>query len=73
MSKWNFKSILEKTGDVAEIAGDFTGNPLLKAGGQIIGAICDNDEQTSAYLEHMTAEQLTELNFAVAKVLKDKI
>ena len=69
----NLKKILDKAGDVAEVAGTFTGNPYLKLGGQVIGALVDDDEETTQYLEHMTEEQLAELNLSLAKVMKEKI
>ena len=69
----NLKGIFDKVGDVAEIAGDFTGNPYLKMGGKVIGAIVDDDEETEQFIEELSVKQLLNLQDAVVKQLIKKL
>lgn len=70
--KFNLKEILGKVGDIAEITGAVTGNPFVTAGGKIIGAIVDDEEDTHLFVKDLTIGQLLNLREAVEKELMVK-
>lgn len=70
---FSWRDLAEGVGDVAEVAGKVTGNPILSKGGQLIGAIVDDDIDTSEFIEDLSLSQLINLQEAITKQMKKKL
>lgn len=72
MSKFNLKDFLGNVADVVELSGTVTGNPLLAAAGELVGAIVDDETDTQEYIKDLTASQLLNLQEAITNELRRK-